>query len=171
MYVSNFRGLQIGHLGCASNWESYNANDNTVFPSDSQFDQFSAALDRNAKSMFFSHYPVKFLRERDTADMEKLKSLIWQFPGAQHFSGHVHTAVEDVYTDGTGANTFTNFIATHPNFWNGAKPGAYANLASAMDGVLQVKTINIPGWEDGKQCGVGTTSNFAIPGIKYTWIC
>jgi hypothetical protein len=165
MYKANFRGLQIGHLGCASSWESYNTNDDSVFSSEEQLDQLDGNLDRNAKTIFFSHYPVHSLEQTDE---DRLKDLVLQFSGAHHFSGHVHTAKKNTYPK-HGTKTFTDYIAPYPHIWSDDKPGVYAILASAAGGVLQVKTIEINGWENGRICALGTTCKYCDAGKAEYW--
>ena len=166
MYKANFRGLQIGHLGCASSWESYDSSN--MFSPRIQLRELGDSLDRNAKTLFFSHYPVHKLK--DTADENTLKELIWEFPGAQHFSGHDHTAQEITYTNPSAASQkFTDYIAPYPHSNGGAKPGVYAILASATGGVLDVKPIDIDGWEDGSLCGLGTTCKYCNAGNMEYW--
>ena len=159
MYKASFRGLQIGHFGCSSDWESYDVNDADIHTAKSQRESLDQSLDRDVPTLFFSHYPVK--------SQPVLKDIIWQFPIATFFSGHVHIASEHHYAD--ESRTFTDYTAPYPHEWEGRAPGFYAVLASATKGVIQVKTIQLEGWENGALCGIGTTCDYCSAGYETYW--
>mmetsp|Transcript_51648 Transcript_51648/g.77072 ORF Transcript_51648/g.77072 Transcript_51648/m.77072 type:complete len:370 (-) Transcript_51648:127-1236(-) len=152
MYKITFRGIQIASFNCAANWESY--DDRGVYSAEDQLSRLSSSLDKNKPTIFFSHYPIDQVSDGTVQD--KMKDLIWSFPdGSHHFSGHTHVQTKRTYYD-TSSNppkSFSDFTAPYPHEWRGRDPGVYAVLASPTQGILQVKTINIPGLSTGDACG------------------
>ena len=156
MYRSTFPGLQIASFNAAFNWESY--DDQGVYSAEDQFERFSNTLDRGKKTLFFSHWPLSKRRLRDQKPhLEEVTSLIGEFvEGSHHFSGHYHYEVVEEYqyqnADSDTAGTFRDYVAAYPHNWAGREPGFLAILVSKSEGILQVKSMPIPGLEDGEFC-------------------
>ncbi|CAB9525006.1 expressed unknown protein [Seminavis robusta] len=154
MFRATYGGIQIVNFNSAFNWQSYDRTDNgMVYDADDQFERLSRSLDRNMKTIFFEHYPLNKggsigsqSPSRNTA-----LSLIREFgEGVAHFSGHFH--VNRVYPYTAAEPNFNDYVAPYPHIWNGNEPGFLAILMSRTQGVLQVKTLDIPGLEDGDKC-------------------
>ena len=158
MYRANFRGLQIASFNAAFNWESY--DDRGVYSAEDQLERFSSVLDRSKKTLFFSHWPLSKRRLRtQKPSLKEVTTLIGEFEdGSHHFSGHYHAEMVEEYprtnTDGTtsSSGTFRDYVAAYPHAWAGRDPAFLAILASKKDGILQVKSIPIPGLDDGEVC-------------------
>jgi len=151
MFRATFAGLQIVNLGSAFNWQSY--DDYGVYSADDQFQRLSESLDRSMKTIFFSHYPLnkRGPLEQQSPSLSTATSLIREFgTGVHHFSGHNH--VENIVRYTEKEPHFNDYVAPYPHTWNGKEPGFYALLVSKEKGLLQVKTIDIPGLEAGTKC-------------------
>ena len=158
MYRANFRGLQIASFNAAFNWESY--DDRGVYSAEDQLERFSNVLDRSKKTLFFSHWPLSKRRLRiQKPSLKEVTTLIGEFgEGSHHFSGHYHAEMVEEYprasSDSTSGmdGTFRDYVAAYPHAWAGRDPAFLAILASKKDGILQVKSITIPGLDDGEVC-------------------
>jgi hypothetical protein len=150
MYRATFRGLQLASFNAAFNWQSYDSKG--VYSADDQFHRLSKVLDRRKKTIFFSHFPLSKRRlQQQSPSVDAVKSLIREFgSGSHHFSGHYHAALVEEYND--VLPHFNDYVAPYPHHWGGREPGFLAILASKDLGVLQVKTVDIPGIEDGETC-------------------
>lgn len=150
MYKATFRDFQLASFNAAYNWESY--DDHGIYTADDQFRRLSNALDREKKTIFFSHFPLSSRRlNEQTPTANEAKALIREFGnGTHHFAGHYHAALIEEYNE--ALPHFNDYIAPYPHHWGGREPGFLAILASKEEGVLQVKTINIPGIADGEVC-------------------
>mmetsp|Transcript_45281 Transcript_45281/g.98527 ORF Transcript_45281/g.98527 Transcript_45281/m.98527 type:complete len:487 (+) Transcript_45281:1-1461(+) len=149
--IVDYRGLQISmHMNHAFT-ESYDS-ETEYFSSNEQFSKHSEALDRSRPTVFVSHYPIHTLPSESAKT--QMKSLLWAFDNAVHFSGHTHNQGTKVYVSDTSGARFIDYTAAYPHIWNGKAPGAYAVLVSGKRGVLQVKPFEIKpkSWKDGTRC-------------------
>ena len=153
-YRAVFRGVQIVSFNCAVNWESYDQEQ--VYSSMEQFQQLADTLDRSMTTIFFQHYPIRFL----PAPFESMViDLLHEFnQSAVHLSGHVHRPSQRDYSGGgEGEYPFSDYVAPYPHSWptdcsSCNDPGFYSLLVSPTQGILQVKQTNIPGLQDGETC-------------------
>lgn len=151
MYRATFAGVQIVNFNAAFHWQSY--DDGGVYTSEDQLKRLNATLDRKMKTLFFSHYPLNSygLEVPEKPTLDEVKAMIREFgENTHHFSGHIHVQGIREYND--AFPNFNDYVAPYPHIWRGNEPGFFAILVSPKLGILQVKTINIPGLEPGERC-------------------
>jgi len=160
-FNSVFRGVQIVNL---NHYEPVERNTN-------QLNDLEESLDYDKQTIFFGHFPIFSLPE----DVEnEYKNLIGTFNQSKtiYLSGHAHRRLRRFEIPDSG-NWFEDYVAPYPHYYPFPResfdpldvPGIYAVLVSPTNGVLQVKTIDIPYyevsgcWANNTICGVGTTCN------------
>ncbi|CAB9525672.1 expressed unknown protein [Seminavis robusta] len=169
MFHSVFRGVRLVSFNAAFNWESY--DDHGTYNATQQLERLQASLlsrgNHNA-TIFYSHFPLSKHRLRNQApSVDEVVGLMAQFADSNHmvhhFAGHYHAErVEDyntTVTTVTSANnnqsrtvTVRDHVAAYPHRAGQREPGFWAILVSPTDGVLQVKSITIPGLPNGSPC-------------------
>jgi hypothetical protein len=159
-FTASYRGLQIATV-----------DDSLKTKVIDQWSTFKSNLDTSKPTLFFSHRPLSV--QRDEED-DRLTQFIDSFPvGTAHFSGHTHKEAKNPIISSSPLKDYT---APYPHYYHdGELPGFLAVLVSPVDGILEVKSLDIPyqevTWclEKGTHCLLGTSCENCCPNQESTY--